>query len=67
MPNNGDEKCVLPLHFAKSTVPATSNSRHDNAQASLALLMWLNENVGKEGFEKTQCLTEFMSVASLTK
>ena len=51
--------------FSRSS--KTAFSRHDNAQASLALLMWLNENVGKEGFEKTQSLTEFMSVVSLTK
>ena len=39
------EKCVLPFHLAKSTVPAISNSRHDNAQANFALFIWLNENV----------------------
>ena len=39
------EKCVLPFHFAQSSVSAISNSRHDNVRASLALFIWLNENV----------------------
>jgi len=61
----GEQVGVVVLFFSRSSKSAFS--RHDNAQARLALLMWLNENVGKEGFEKTQCLTEFMSVVSLTK
>ena len=39
------EKCVLPFHFAQSSVSAISNSRLDNVRASLALFIWLNENV----------------------
>ena len=39
------EKCVLPFHFAQSSVLAISNSRHDNVRASSALFIWLNENV----------------------
>jgi len=40
------EKCVLPFHFAQSSVLAISNSRHDNVRASSTLFIWLNENVG---------------------
>ena len=39
------EKCVLPFHFAQSSVLAISNSRHDNVRASSTLFIWLNENV----------------------
>ena len=39
------EKCVLPFHFAQSSVSAISNSRHDNVRASSTLFIWLNENV----------------------
>ena len=39
------EKCVLPFHFAQSSVLAIFNSRHDNVRASSTLFIWLNENV----------------------
>ena len=39
------QKCVLPFHFAQSSVSAISNSRHDNVRASSTLFIWLNENV----------------------
>ena len=39
------QKCVLPFHFAQSSVLAISNSRHDNVRASSTLFIWLNENV----------------------
>ena len=40
------EKCVLPFHFAQSSVLAISNSRHGNVRASSVLFIWFNENVG---------------------
>ena len=39
------EECVLPFHFAQSSVLAISNSRDDNVRASSVLFIWLNENV----------------------
>jgi len=39
------EKCVLPFHFAKSSVRAIFLFRLGYAQASLASLIWRNENV----------------------
>jgi hypothetical protein len=38
------EKCVLPFHFAQSSVLAISNSHHDNVRASSILFIWLHGN-----------------------
>ena len=51
------EKCVLPFHFAQSSVLAISNSRHDNVRANSTLFIWLNENVLFSFLEK--CVLPF--------